>query len=201
MAFINDQDLADFLGDQSLVGTEQALLNASLASGYVSELLGNPGVGDSAVTFTDLIIDGPRCPSGVIILDGFPVTNVASVALGHRDGTWDAPLVAGTDYQWNSNGILARCTLSPDATVGFSLWPSWMKSIKVTYTVGTGVVPYTIKIVCLGIAARFHSNPQGLTREQVAGYTIMFGNSATPFLGLDRSESALLANWMDWGIA
>lgn len=201
MAFINDTDLANFLGDPSVVGTQQGILAASLASGYVTELLGNPAVSDTLTTYTDLVIDGPRCPSGVFILDGFPVTNVTSVAIGNRDGTWQTPLVAGTDFQWNSNGIVARCTMSSDATLGFSFWPSWMKSLKVTYTVGTGTVPTTVKLVTLGIAARFHANPQGLLREQIAGYTIMFGNSATPFLGLDRSETATLANWMDWGIA
>jgi len=201
MAFISDTDLAAFLGDPTLVGDSQAVLAAAMASGYISELLGNAGVGSVPITFTDLVIDGPRCPSGVFVLDGFPVTNVTSVAISHRDGTWSDPLVRGTDYDWNSNGVVSRGTLSPDATVGFCFWPSRIGSIKITYTVGTGVVPTTVKLVCLGVAARLFSNPQGLTSEQISGYNVKFGNSATPFLGMDRSETAMLANWMDWGIA
>ncbi len=201
MAFITDQDLADFLGNQSIVGTEKGIIAASLAAGYVSELIGNPGVGDAPVTFTDLVIDGPRCPSGVFVLAGFPVASVASVAVSHCDGTWSDPLVEGTDYEWNANGVVSRGTLSSDASLGFSFWPSRMKSIKITYTVGTGAVPLTVKLVCLGIAARVYSNPMGLSKEDISGYQVMFGNRATPFLGMDRSESAMLANYMDWGIA
>lgn len=201
MAFISDTDLSAFLGDPALVGDSQAVLAAAMASGYVAELIGNPAIGPAPVTFTDLVIDGPRCPSGVFVLDGFPVANVASVALSNRDGTWNTPLVRFTDYDWNANGVVSRGTFSPDATIGFCFWPSRMNSIKITYTVGTGVVPNTVKLVCLGIAARLYSNPMGLLSEQISGYQIKYGTKITQFLGMDHTETAMLANYMDWGIA
>lgn len=202
MAFISDSDLAAFLGDPSLVGNSQAILAAAMASGYIAELIGNAAVSDTPTTYTDLILDGPRCPSGVFILDGFPVTAVSNIYTSCDGGTtWVGPLVEGLDWEWNPNGVVSRGTRSSDASLGFSFWPSQMNSIKVTYTVSTGGVPETVKLVCLGVAARLFSNPTGLTSEQISGYDVKYGNSATPFLGMDRSETAMLANWMDWGIA
>lgn len=204
MAFITDQNLADFLGDQTIAGTAQAILAASLASGTIAELLDNAAISTSPVTITDLVMDGPSPRSSVIVLPGFPVTNVTSVSLWDWNAAaWGTPLVNDIDYSWNTNGVLARRTFDPDPAGGFSFWPNRMNSIKVTYTLGSGTVPITIQAIALGIAARAYVNPQGLKSEAIAGYSIDYGKSLTKpnVLALDASEIDALAKWIDWGIA
>lgn len=204
MAFITDQDLADFLGIPAIAGTAQAILAASLASGIIADLVDNAALSNTPVTFTDFVMDGPSPRSSVLVLPGFPVTAVTSVSLWDWNAyAWGTPLVNNIDYSWNPNGVLARRTFDPDPAGGFSFWPNRMNAIKITYTVGAGSVPATIKAICLGLAARAYSNPQGLKSESIAGYSIDYGKSLTKPnpLSLDITEIHALGKWIDWGIA
>lgn len=200
MAFITDQQLADFLGDPSIAGTAQAIQAASLSSAVLTDMINNPGA-DVVTTFTDLVIDGPSRGSNVLIIPGFPVTNVTSVSLlDYSTMTWLTPLNQGVDYDWDTNGTLYRTKVA-DGAMGMCFWPTYMKSIKITYTCGQTTIPGTLQAVALGMAARAYSNPQGLVSESIAGYSVGYQKNAisSPFV-LDANEQAIIANYIDWGI-
>lgn len=108
-----------------------------------------------------------------LVLGERPLTAVASVRL---DGT----LLDASDYRWQRNGSLWR-------SAG---WGGPDHDVEVTSSHGFLVVPTDLAAVCRTAAARFASNPEQLTREEVEGYSAVAstptGFTVGELLVLDR---------------
>lgn len=119
-----------------------------------------------------------------------PVIDITAVMI--RNGSIFAaeiPLAANVDYRWDRLGKLRRVSyltgrlLSP--TSGY--WGGDMAVVDVTYSHGYTVIPTRAKALCLAIAARVITNPDGLVRETVGQYTAMFDRSV-PGMSLTDHE-------------
>lgn len=212
MALITDQDLADFLGDPTLVGNPQAILAAALASGIISDYLDNPGV-ELTTTHTDVILDGPARGSEVLLLPGFPILSVSKVeTLGTDNTTWTEV----TGYGWNTAGFVSQSWSSdsrPTPPSGaysatttlmmprwFCMWPTRMRSIRVTYSSGFAAIPASVKAVCLATAARAMANPLGLLSEHIGDYQYSAGAAHASWLALDDGELWVIGKYKDWNV-
>lgn len=212
MALITDQDLADFVGDPSLLGTPRAILAAALASGLITDYMDNPGV-DTETTHTDEIFDGPARGSIIFLLPSYPILDVTKVETLDTDNvTWTEI----TDYSWNTAGFISRSRTAdsrPTPASGaysatttllspqmFYMWPTRMQSIRVSYVSGYVEIPATVKAVCLAIAARALENPRGLLSEQIGDYQYSAGAAHASWLELDPDELAVLGKYKSWSV-
>lgn len=200
MALITDSDLATFMGQPALVGTPRAIMAASLASALVFDAMGQPENLGTANSYVDRIFDGPAKGSVVHLLPGLPITAVTKVEVLQSDEVTWTLLTPDTDYKWNRGGFLSRNGRA-DATGWGTWWPTRIKSIRVSYTAGTGTMPETVRAVALGIAARAHSNPTGVIAETIVGYQVQFGAAHASFMALDPAELYILGLYSEWPCA
>lgn len=200
MAIITDSDLATFMGQPALVGTPRAIMAASLASAIVFDAMGQPENLLAANTYVDRVFDGPAKGSVVFLLPGLPITAVTKVEVLQPDEVTWTLLTPDVDYKWNAGAYISR-NRRADATGWGSWWPTRIKSIRVSYTAGTGVMPETVRAVALGLAARAHSNPTGVLAETIVGYQVQFGAAHSSFLALDPAELWILGLYSEWPCA
>lgn len=201
MAIITDAELSVFLtGGATLAGTPRAVMMAALASGIVSDYLDQEGI-DGVTVYTDRVFDGVARPGSVFLLPGAIITAVSKVEVKEWPSTTDwTTLTYPTDYEWNCGGFIARNKIA-SATVPGTHWPRHMKSIRVSYTSGLTAVPFSIKAVALGIAARAHTNPVGALAETIGDYQVSYGAARASFMQLDPAELAVINRWADWPAA
>lgn len=201
MALITGSDLALFLNRSDLDDDPRADLFAELASGIIfTYLKGDP----SQAVVEDLILDGPARGSNLVILPGFPVTEVAKVETlcVASDGTetW-TEIEARKDFGWSSVGILSL-TQVDDATTGRPYLPRAVRSLRVSYTRGSEIIPAGIRAIALGLAGRMFLNPSGKQSETIGGYSYNYGSGGirrtSTNMTLDVAEQALLGSFTDY---
>jgi hypothetical protein len=195
MAYATPADLASFMQVPS-VDTASANLFLQGATDAIEAEIGQ-SLGQQDVV--DLLLDGPS-GSAVLILPGFPVTAVTSIAVLLRDGTWQT-LTEGADYTWSTDGIVTRvfATTDPQGPIA-PAWPSRPQSIRTSYSRGEGAVPSAGKTVCLMVAARMMANPTGIQAERIGNMDLRFGAKGGT-LELSPAELRMLGRLTDHVIA
>lgn len=172
MAFATEADLEAYTGTS--VATDRATLLLDAATAAIQTYCGQ--------TFTQT--------SGAQVLPGNfghklelperPVTAVTTVVLG------DTTLVADTDYVWDGAHTLYRGTKvdgilsvnGPDYLIdGWGDWGGPGAQVTVTYTRGFATIPVVIKGVCLALAARTLTSPDGVNSESVGSYSVSYSRT------------------------
>jgi hypothetical protein len=108
-----------------------------------------------------------------LVLGARPVHAVAAVIL-------DGAPVASSEYRWHRRGFL-------DRPCG---WGDGASTVAVTLTVGLDEVPGDVAAVVRTASARLATNPTQLGREEVEGYSALFGP-----VGFTVQELAVLDRW------
>jgi hypothetical protein len=196
MALITVDQLAQFMGQPSLIGDPQATLAVALASAMVSEYLDNNDL-NGVVEYVDKVFDGPSRGSAVFLV---PTQNLVSVTKieTRSSGSQDWALWDVEDYRYNKAGFV---TVSgnyyrADAT-DFRAWPTGIATIKMTYTAGFSEVPLSIVGVTLGLAARVLTNSNGLLGESIGDYTVQYGSAHSSWFQLDPQEMYLIDRYKE----
>ena len=123
-----------------------------------------------------------------------PVTAVTTVVIG------DTTITADTDYVWDGAHTLYRGTKvngvlsvnGPDYLInGWGDWGGPGAQVSVTYTHGFASIPGDIKGVCLALAARSLTSPDGVNSESVGSYSVSYSRSGGA-VSLLAEEKALL---------
>lgn len=178
VALATPEELRDFLQVPELPAAA-----AQLALDGVSELVRGACHRDFAATVGDVVfLDGTG--SSTLLLPKLPVVAVSEVKEAPGDATYERTLVAGTDFEWNEDGLLRR--------LGSATWFRRLRFYKVTYDHGTAV-PDDVKLLVLRVCARAAVNPEGLTQEAAAGYSSAFGFDATRLASLSAPDLDALA--------
>jgi hypothetical protein len=198
MALITDTDLSTFVGEPSLVGDTRAIMMAAIASAIITDYIGLEGI-ESSATYTDRIFDGPARGSTVFLLPSYPVTAVTKVEIRPTWGA-DWEILETDTYEWNRAGFISRSGVAVASGPGY-WWPRQMGSIRVAYTAGYVSVPWTVKGIALGIAARGFQSASGVLAETIGDYQVSYGAAHSSFMDLDPSEMAILGNYADWPVA
>lgn len=158
MSFASTLDLANLLGVSFNAAEEsRAQLMLDIATATIQSYTGQQIelVEDDEVTLD------PR-DREVLLLPELPVVDVTTVEI---DG--DALVIADDVYHY-PDGRLYR----QDGTV----WGSARQTVVVTYDHGYETIPDDIRGICLSIASRLYSNPQGLRQESIGTYSRTFGS-------------------------
>lgn len=119
-----------------------------------------------------------------LLLPRLPVSAVTEILENPGDATYELALVAGTNYEWNADGMLRRIDGSP--------FIRRLRFYKVTYSHGTAV-PDDVKMLVLRVCARAAVNPEGLAQENAAGYGSTFGFDSTRLAVLSPPDLDALA--------
>lgn len=123
-----------------------------------------------------------------------PVTAVTSVSIG------DTALTADVDYVWDGAHTLYRGTKvdgvlsvnGPDYLIdGWGDWGGDGAQVTVTYTRGFSTIPGVVKGVCLALAARSLTSPDGVNSESVGSYSVSYSRTGGA-VSLLNEEKALL---------
>lgn len=117
-----------------------------------------------------------------MLLPRLPVAGVTELLEAAGSST-ERELVAGTNFEWDEDGLLRR--------IDGSVFVPRLRHYRVTYDHGTDV-PDDVRLLVLRICARGVVNPEGLAQENAAGYGSTFGFDATRFAALsDPDKDAL----------
>lgn len=172
-SFATPAELASALQVAS-VDTATAQLNLDIATAAIISYCGW-GILEATVADDARNARGGRS----LFLPTFRLTAVTEVV---ADGV---TLTVGDDYEWWSYGELER--------VG-ACWPHKPRSVVVSYTHGFNPLPADVKGVCLSLAGRGYTNPNGTkTGTRTAGpftETANWGDS--PATQLSATEKAML---------
>lgn len=185
MAFATETELEAYTGTS--IATDRAVLLLDLATGAIQAYTGQ--------TITYVASHSMTLPGNFgheLVLPERPVTSVTSVTLG------DTLLVADVDYVWNGQDRLLRGTKvdgilsvnGPDWLInGWGDWGGPGAEVTVVHGHGFQVIPNDIKGVCLALAARSLSSPDGVNSETIGSYSASYSRSggAVSLLAEERS--------------
>lgn len=153
-AFATPTELAGFL--QQDLDTYSATQALDVASQAIRDHCGWSITQETGVVAT---LDGDCSRS--LWLKTKLLTAVASVT---EEGV---AVAATTGFEWTDAGQLIR--------IGRS-WSWRPRSIVVTYTHGYATVPDSVKGVCLSVAGRGYSNPDGIKQETVGAVSVTYNS-------------------------
>jgi len=187
MAFATETELEAYTG--ATIATDRATILLDMATGAIQAYTNQ--------TLTFEAGDSITLPGNfghVLTLPERPVTAVTSVTLG------DTLLVADTDYVWDGKADLLRGTKvdgvltvnGPDWLVND--WGDWGGPgavVTIIYSHGFATIPNDIKGVCLALAARSLSSPDGVNSESVGSYSVSYSRTGGA-VSLLTEEKALL---------
>lgn len=177
-ALATPDELRDFLQVPELPAAA-----AQLALDGVSELVCAACHRDFAATVGDVFyLDGSGSSS--LLLPKLPIIDVTEVLEAPGDAAYERTLVAGTNFEWNEDGLVRRIDGLP--------WIRRLRFYKFTVDHGTAV-PDDVKLLILRVCARAVVNPEGLTQEAAAGYSSAFGFDPTRLASLSEPDLAALA--------
>lgn len=182
--FASLQDLQDYLQDSTISSAAGALALALATAAIQTEARQHLFyVADDVVTL--------RGNSAVVLLPqrpviGTPVVNGLVPSAVYR---FDPPdrLTYGVP---SGNLAAAQFANGPDPVYG--VWPL---QITVTYSHGYETIPDDLRAVCVSIAARAVSNPQGLRSEVIGNYSVGYagaGDILVPGISLSDAEKKLV---------
>lgn len=186
MAFATETELEAYTGQS--IATDRAVLYLDLATGAIQSYT------NQTLTSVSTTAKLPGNFGHELTLPERPVTAVTSVTLG------DTVLVADTDFVWDGQHTLYRGTKvdgilsvnGPDWLInGWGDWGGPGAVVTVVYTHGFGTIPNDIKGVCLALAARSLSSPDGVNSESVGSYSVSYSRTGGAVSLLDE-EKALL---------
>jgi hypothetical protein len=172
-SFATPDDLAARLG---ITLTDAEIARADTLLAMASELIQDEA-GQKIGLVTNDVFEIPATTDDRITLPERPVVSVSSVTI---DGT---PLVEGSDWYLEGDTIIrlsTTLTLVDSAAyayvAGFGL-PD--QTLRVTYTHGyaDGVIPGTVKAICLEAAVRVWVNPGSVARATVGNTTTTYDNN------------------------
>jgi hypothetical protein len=167
--FISQQDLTDYIGRD--VTTDNG---AAMAVGGACQMIRDLAEQDFNGTTSMAVLDGTG--TDVLVLPQFPVSKAGTVLV-------DGGTI--TDYMLTDNGLLLRGTAGDNPR---PLWPLGRQNVQITYDHGYTVVPQSVRMVALAIAARLIV--QGVAdTETVGDVTIDYGGRATDFT---KGEMAII---------
>jgi len=159
MALATTDDLAAVLQREIDEADASALAALDTASGFVEAYLGMPV---ELVEDDEVILDGSG--TRVLLLPGFPVTEVTSVTVDDEALTED-------DYAWSRTGELRSLRGS---------WPSTLRSVEVVYSHGFAVVPPAIVGIVAAMAGRIYGAPLTVRQETMGGYSVTYNTTGGP---------------------
>lgn len=149
-------DLASYI--QSDLDTATATLALETATGWIQREVGHRVL---EVTNDTVTLDGGE---RTVYLPARPVASVGTVTTTDRYGTVESA-VLDVDYRIRDYRLIRagwRCV--------------WPEAVTVVYThgYGTGAIPQVIRGVCLSVASRVYSNPDGIRQETVGGVSFTY---------------------------
>ena len=187
MAFATETELEAYTG--ATIATDRATILLDMATGaiqaYTNQTL-------SLVSSHTITLPGNF--GHLLTLPERPVTAVTSVTLG------DTALVVDVDYVWDGKDGLYRGTKvdgilsvnGPDYLIdGWGDWGGPGAVVSVVYVHGFSTIPNDIKGVCLALAARSLSSPDGVNSESVGSYSVSYSRTGGA-VSLLAEEKALL---------
>lgn len=187
MAFATEQELEDYTGTS--VATARATILLDTATGAIQAYTGQTL---SQVSSHSITLPGNF--TNRLTLPERPVTAVTSVTVG------DSLLTGDADYVWDGKDGLLRGSRVDG--VGSINGPDWLLSgagdwggpgsvITIVYTHGFATIPNDIKGVCLALAARSLSSPDGVNSETIGSYSVSYSRSGGAVSLLDEEKSLL----------
>jgi len=187
MAFATETELEAYTG--ATIATDRATILLDMATGAIQAYTNQ--------TMTFEAGDSITLPGNfghLLTLPERPVTAVTSVTLG------DTALVVDVDYVWDGKDGLYRGTKvdgilsvnGPDWLVnGWGDWGGPGAVVTIVYSHGFATIPNDIKGVCLALAARSLSSPDGVNSESVGSYSVSYSRTGGA-VSLLSEEKALL---------
>lgn len=182
-SFATTADLASFL--QITVDTASAQLALDLSTALIQNYTRQT---ITYVASDTVILNGN---TAVLLLPqrpvvGTPVVNGLVPSAVYR---FDPPdrLTYGVP---SGNLAAAQYANGPDPVYG--VWPL---QVSVTYSHGYQTIPDDIRGVCISVAARAYSNPQGLRGESMGSYSVQYagaGDILVPGVALSGAEEQML---------
>lgn len=200
-ALVTVEEFADYLQVESSElerGGDDLLVSAS-------DLVRNRGLGQRIDLVEDDVVELYGAGTGLLLLPEVPVHSVTEVRLLTAAGELDEPLTAGTDYRLEAGHDGARAILRRRPAGAY--WPNG-DPVTVTYShgyrlteAGSGeldapLVPATIKLVVMRVAARGIANPLGLTNITAGRVSQGFGQGPDRGATLTAADLADLAPWL-----
>ncbi len=186
MAFATEADLEAYTG--TTVATDRATLLLDSATAAIQAYCNQTFTQTSAAQVL------PGTWDEKLELPERPVTAVTAVSIG------DTALTADVDYVWDGAHTLYRGTKvdgvlsvnGPDYLIdGWGDWGGPGAQVTVTYTRGFATIPGVVKGVCLALAARSLTSPDGVNSESVGSYSVSYSRTGGAVSLLDE-EKALL---------
>jgi hypothetical protein len=175
-AFASPADLEARLGI-TLTDAETTRATALLA--YATSLIQDAADGQTIFQVTETITM-PGRTNERILLPQRPVVSVASITL---DGN---PLVEGTDWYLDDNGVITRlrvplvyqnAAVLLDAPYGrLSGFGLPFQTLAITYTHGYATIPGLYKAICLEAVVRAWVNPGSVARETEGNTSVVYDN-------------------------
>ncbi len=186
MAFVTEADLEAYTGTS--VATDRATILLDTATAAIQAYC------NQSFTQATTTVVLPGTFDSRLELPERPVTAITTVKIG------DTTLTADSDYVWDGGHMLYRGTKvdgvlsvnGPDYLInGWGDWGGPGAQVTVTYTHGFAVIPNDIKGVCLALAARSLTSPDGVNSESVGSYSVSYSRTGGAVSLLDE-EKALL---------
>lgn len=178
MAFATEAELETYLG--ASVTTDQATLLLNIATGLIQNETGQTL---SAVAGDEIELRGNWTDR--LWLPQRPVTAVSAI-------TVDGIAAPAGDYTWTPDGCVTIDCESQIINAGNrrGYWGGPGIIVAVTYSHGFTVIPDDIKGVCLALAARIQSAPNGgaVASESLGAYSVTYSREFSGMLTADEKK-------------
>lgn len=185
-AFATEAELEAYTGTS--IDSTRATLLLDLATGAIRAY-----TGQTLSQVSGDVVTLPGTFDNALVLPERPVTAVTTVVVN------DLTLAVNGDYVWPGSDVLLRGSRiatpvvnGPDWLLGgFGDWGGPSAEVVVTYTHGFATIPSDIKGVCLALAARSLTSPDGVNSETVGSYSVSYSRTGGA-VSLLSEEKALL---------
>lgn len=132
-----------------------------------------------------------------------PVTAVSAVSIiGGSGFVREVVLTQDSDFVLGPMGLLRRVSYITGRllTPASGYWGGDMAIVRVTYTHGFASIPDDVNAVCLSVASRLMTNPEGLLRESIDSQGVSLGvmYGRTTVAEITDGEAAQLARYGPW---
>ncbi|WP_116048601.1 hypothetical protein [Amycolatopsis palatopharyngis] len=165
MAYATAAELASWMGLPSVDET-RADLKLDAATGLVED-----DIGQSLVSSTDTVELTPTY-TRTLVLPRWPVTAITSVVVSGET------LVEGTDYTWETAGLLIRVS------------GCWDEKVTVVYTAGWDPIPASVKGLVLEVASGSWGNVGAKKSEKIGDYSASWVREGMSLSTTDRKTLA-----------
>ena len=184
--FATEAELEAYTGTS--ISSDRAAILLDLASGAIRAYT------NQTITYGSTTVILPGNFGHVLDLPERPVSAITLVKIG------DTTLTVDTDYVWDGAHTLYRGTKvdgvlsvnGPDYLIdGWGDWGGPGAQVTVVYSHGFASIPNDVKGVCLALAARSLTSPDGVNSESVGSYSVSYSRTGGA-VSLLTEEKALL---------